>query len=248
MADFDKDYSLFESAISQQNDLFTLQKYSENLNITGNTSIPNLLKRVRLQSVGKMIDVKNGFNWRNSSEVQDDSILSEVPSLILEEKTLAMRGVAATISNVINTFRNVIETAQNESFAAAMSEPYAQLYVMEQNDAPFKYKIPWLLNSGSNLRNITNTWNDNKGYSPRTSNSNTGAPNSKLSQFLGGAVGGVAGALTPGIEVDPIYTFSTTNCMTLNIRFPLYNTFNIQSTIRNFYLTILLTYQNLKNS
>jgi hypothetical protein len=247
MADFDKDYSLFESAVSQQNNLFTLEKYSETLAGSGDTAVTNFLKRIRLRSNGNMVDIRNGFKWRNSSEAQDDSVLNEVPSLILEEKTLAMRGIAATISNVINTFRNVIDTAQNESFEAAMSEPYAQLYVIEQNNSPFKYRIPWLLNSGSNLRSITNTWNDNKGFSPRSSSSSTGAPNSKLSQFFGGAIGGAAGFLTPGIEVDPIYTFSTTNCMTLNIRFPLYNTFNIQSTIDNFYFTILLTYQNLKN-
>lgn len=242
MAEFDKSYSQFESAVSQKNSVFRTQSYTQNMGVDlGELSV---LKRTRLVSNGDMINVRDNFTWKNGGEAISTE---EVPALILQERTLSMTGIAATLTNVLNTAADRVDRLanQNQSFVSALTEPYGKLYVVEDNASNFQYKLPWLLNSGSNLRTISNVWNDNKGNTSDKGSSKTG--DSTFNKVLGFVAGAAAGAMTPGMEIDPIFTYSTTERMSLTVRFPLYNTYDIDETIQNFYLVTLLTYQNLKN-
>jgi hypothetical protein len=243
MAEFSQSFSLFKSAISQRNELFSAETYSQSVALPQDLGEISVLNRTRLVSNGDLINVRDNFVWKNGGEkVSTD----EVPSIILEEKTLSMTGVAATIANIYNTVADRLDrlTNQNQSFVSTLNEPYAKLYVIEENSKAFKYKLPWLLNSGSNLRTISNVWSDYKG---NTTSSGATKPPSKFDQILGFAAGAAAGALTPGMEIDPIFTYTTTDRMTITIRFPLFNTYSVDQTIKNFYFVTLLSYQNLKN-
>lgn len=246
MAGFNDNYSKFQNIVSQQNEIFDTDTFSQGIEIQGVGSIAGL-NRTRLVSKGDMINIRDNFIWKNGG---DATSTEEVPALILEEKTLSMTGMAATLTNIYNEATDRLDRLvnQNQSFISTITEPYARLYVIENNDKPFKYKIPWLLNNGSNLRTITNQWTDVKGNSPKSSGSSgvTKEPG-LLGKVAGFTAGLFAGALTPGMEIDPIYTYNTTDNMALTVRFPLYNTYNIKQTIKNFYFTTLLTYQNLKN-
>lgn len=244
MAESDKAYSQFENAVSQKNPLFTTDPYSQTSQLP--TDLGGLLgniKRTRLLSKADQINVVGDFSWKNGGE---SFSTEEVPAIILVEKTLSMTGIAATLTNVLNTAADRIERLrQNQSLGSTLTEPYGKLYVVEENAKGFQYKLPWLLNNNSNLRTISNVWNDNKGNTlDKGSNKSSSSSSDKIMGFIAGAA---AGAVSPGMEIDPIFTYSTTNRMSITIKFPLYNTYSVDQTIKNFYLVTLLTYQNLKN-
>ena len=60
-------------------------------------SVSALLKRTKLFPK-KAIDVVNDFDWKNRG-----IDTSEVPTIMLEEKTLSMSGVAQTLKNIYDT-------------------------------------------------------------------------------------------------------------------------------------------------
>jgi hypothetical protein len=243
MAEYNESYSLFKSAISQNNSLFNVESYSQSIELPGDLGDLSVLKRTRLVSKGDIINVRDNFTWKNGGSPISTE---EVPALLLEEKTLSMTGIAATLANVFNTAADRVDRLanQNQSFVSTLTEPYAKLYVIEDNAKHFKYKLPWLLNNGSNLRTVSNVWSDYKGNSTDSGSTKPTSTFGKIAGFLAGAT---AGAITPGMEIDPIFTYTTTDRMSLTVRFPLFNTYSVDETIQNFYFVTLLTYQNLKN-
>ena len=239
---YTKETSLFKNITNVNNDVYDVEEYTESLTVPGLGNMPSL-KRTVLVSRSEMLNIKDNFIWKNSGDV---SSTEEVPGLVVEEKTLKMTGVAATLTNIYNTIQDRATSGQD--FLDALSDPYGKLYVIENNSRAFKYKFPWLLSGGSNLRTISNTWNDLQNNPPPSSSSDkSGSEPGFLSKLLAATAGTVAGTMTPGIEIDPIYNFKSTNNLELTIKFPLYNTFDIDSTTRNFHFVTLITYQNLKN-
>ena len=69
MAESDKAYSQFDSAVSQKNPLFTTKPYSQTSQLP--TDLGGLLgniKRTRLLSKADMINVVGDFSWKNGGE------------------------------------------------------------------------------------------------------------------------------------------------------------------------------------
>jgi len=204
-------------------------------------SISALLKRTKLFPK-KQINVVNDFDWKNRG-----MDTSEIPTIILEEKTLSMSGVAKTLKNIYDTTKDAVDNLKAGRFTEALSDPYATMYQVEDNgpNANFEYRLPWLLSGGGTIKSIRNTWNDEGGNSA-SSSSNSGDP-STTDKVAGFAAGLVAGAASAGWGMEPIYTFSRTEPYSITIKFPLYNTVDIASTRRNFDFVTLITFQNLKN-
>jgi hypothetical protein len=219
----------------------TLFKVGEDKVDLKNISASGFLKRTVLTPVTNPINVISNFDWKNRGED-----VSEVPSIRLKEYKLAMSGVAKTIKSIYDTAMRGIETFKSEGLTEAINDPYAIMYQVESTDNTFEYIFPWLLTSGATIRNIRNQWSDMAGKPANESSSNSGDP-SVMSKIISTAVGAAVGAMTPGIGMESTYTFSKTDLYSVTIKFPLYNTFDVGSTRKNFDLVNLLTFQNLKN-
>jgi hypothetical protein len=236
----------------KNNALFSVGTASINTKLGSDIDNVQLFKRTVLEPVNQNpINVHGDFDWKNRSDVD------EVPAIILRERTLTMGGLARTISNVYDYAKKTVEAAAQGaedggamgSFVAAVgavSEPYANMYVTAPTG--FTYHLPWLLNNGSNLRKITNTWTDEQGN--KMSSSGTAGNNQStgmVGDIIGTAAGIALGAATPGVGMEKIQSFSQTSNFSLNISFPLYNTVSIESAFKNYCFISLITYQNLKN-
>jgi hypothetical protein len=222
----------------KDNELFKVRDRSVDLKISDKTL--SFLKRTKLVPTGKPIDIRGSFDWKNRG-----TDIAEVPSIILEEKTLSMTGMASTLVNIYNTASQAVENFNNKGFAEAMSDPYGKMYVVENTgaDGNFQYILPWLQGSGGTIRDIRNSWSDTNG----NKSGKAGSEPTTLDKMLGVAGGIAAGAASPGWGMEPILSFTQTTPFGLTLKFPLYNTFDVNSTRRNFDFVNLLTYQNLKN-
>jgi hypothetical protein len=228
---------------SNSNPLFKIDTVGVRTNIDSSIDNIQVFNRTVLKPINNNpINVYGDFDWKNRSDVE------EVPVVILREKTLAMGGLARTL---VNTYKfgekaaGAYQAGGLAGLAAEISDPYANMYVTENTTDNFIYHLPWLLNNGSNLRRISNSWKDETGK-PLSSSGNAGS-NSTAGDVLGTLGGIIAGAVSPGFGVEKIQSFDQTANMSLNITFPLYNTVSVESTFRNYCFVNLFSYQNLKN-
>jgi hypothetical protein len=233
------------------NDIYDIAKNSELFRAEDDSKKLNDLdvlftKRKKLVPVGGPINVWGQFDWKNRGVG-----IEEVPVLVLQEHTLSMGGIAASL---INIFKQVSEVGSNilsdptyKGVVDALSDPYASMYVVDDSgpNASFVYYLPWLLSNGSTIRDISNNWQDATGNSAKSS-SNSSDP-SLIEKGLGFLAGAAGAAISPGWGMEPIFSYQGTDRYAVTIKFPLYNTFDIQSTRRNFDFVNLITYQNLKN-
>lgn len=232
--------------INNSNPLFTVENKSISTQIGSSIDNIQIFKRTVLKPVnGNAINVHGDFDWKNRSDVD------EVPVIVLRERTLAMGGLARTLANIYKFGKEVSDAGQSGGIAAALaaaSDPYANMYITEtESDVDnFTYRLPWLLNDGSNLRRVSNSWKDETGK-PLSSSGESGTGASSTAGMLGTLAGLAAGAVSPGYGVEKIQSFDTTANMSLNITFPLYNTVSVESAFRNYCFVTLFTYQNLKN-
>jgi hypothetical protein len=229
--------------INNSTPLFTTQVVGTRTNVDSSIDNIQVFNRTVLKPINNNpINVYGDFDWKNRSDVD------EVPVVILREKTLAMGGLARTLVNTYKFGEKAAEAYRAgglAGLAAEISDPYANMYVTENTTDNFIYHLPWLLNNGSNLRRISNSWKDENGK-PLSSSGNTGS-NSTAGDILGTLGGIMAGAISPGFGVEKIQSFDQTANMSLNITFPLYNTVSVESTFRNYCFVNLFSYQNLKN-
>ena len=229
---------------SNSNPLFKIDTVGVKTNLGSSIDNIQVFNRTVLKPINNNpVNVYGDFDWKNRSDVD------EVPVVILREKTLAMGGLARTLANIYK-FGADAAAANNEgglaALAAEISDPYANMYITENTTDNFIYHLPWLLNNGSNLRRISNSWKDETGK-PLSSSSSGGGSNSALGDVLGTLAGIAGGAISPGFGVEKIQSFDQTANMSLNITFPLYNTVSVESTFRNYCFVTLFSYQNLKN-
>ena len=232
--------------INNSNPVFKVDSVGLKTNIGSSMDSIQVFNRTVLKPInGNAINVHGDYDWKNRSDVD------EVPVIILRERTLAMGGLARTLANIYKFGSEAVGAAQTggtSALAARISDPYANMYITEsESDIDnFTYRLPWLLNDGSSLRKINNSWKDETGKS-LSSSGESGTSNSALGSILGNLAGIAAGAVSPGFGVEKIQTFDQTANMSLNITFPLYNTVSLESAFRNYCFVSLFTYQNLKN-
>lgn len=228
--------------INNSNPLFTVENVNLSTKLGSTADSLQVLNRTVLKPISNPINVYGDFDWKNRGTTD------EVPKIILREKTLAMGGLARSLANIYQFGADAI-AAGNEggvaAFAAQISDPYANMYIVEPGGG-FTYHLPWLLNDGSSLRKINNSWKDETGK-PLASSGNSGVTDSGIGSILGNIAGIAAGAVSPGFGVEKIQTFDQTANMSLTIKFPLYNTVSLESAFRNYCFVSLITYQNLKN-
>ena len=226
--------------LNNSNPLFTAENVNLSTKLGSSEDTAQVLNRTVLKPVSNPVNVYGDFDWKNRG------IVEEVPKIILREKTLAMGGLARSLANIYQFGAKALaagEAGGTGAFMAQISDPYANMYVVENSNG-FTYHLPWLLNDGSSLRKINNAWKDETGK-PLASSGDSGVSNA--GSILGTLAGLAAGAASPGFGVEKIQTFDQTANMSLTIKFPLYNTVSVESAFRNYCFVSLITYQNLKN-
>jgi hypothetical protein len=182
------------------------------------------------------IDIVKDFYWKNNVSNNID----EVPSVTLKEYTLKYGMWANNLASIIN---QATQFASNKTNL----DPYSTLYFGEPTG--FNYRLPYLLKSGSSIRgDVSNKWSeisnpigDILGAVPVV-----GSSLKRAGDLIQTQVQNAANFLTPGYGAEKVYNFAGTTPKSILITFPLYNTYNEESAMRNFSFVNLLSIQNLK--
>lgn len=172
-----------------------------------------------------VIDIVNGFRWKNSGSTD------EVPSLYLTEYELAWGSWAQNIARLFAEASRALD---------GQVDPYAVLYYA--NPTGFTYNFPFLLGNNGQIRSITNAWNAYDGLTGLFPKNNKKSKSSSLGEILGGIIGG----LEAGIGTEDIYRYGNTQCETITISFPLYNTVTTAEAYQNYRFVSLFSFQNVK--
>lgn len=200
-------------------------------------SIGSTFKYPKISPIGDgVIDILKDFYWKNNVSNNID----EVPSIVLKEYTLKYGMWANNLASIIN------QAAQFASNKTNL-DPYSTLYFGEPTG--FNYRLPYLLKSGSSIRgDVNNKWSeisnpigDILGAVPIV-----GSSLKRAGDLIQTQVQNAANFLTPGYGAEKVYNFAGTTPKSILITFPLYNTYNEESAMRNFSFVNLLSIQNLK--
>ena len=211
--------------------LFTVTE-SETTNSIGST-----FKYPKISKTGDgYIDILKDFYWKNNVSNNID----EVPSVTLKEYSLKYGMWANNLASIINQATQFASNKNN-------LDPYSTLYFGEPTG--FHYRLPYLLKSGSSIRgDVNNKWSeisnpigDILGAVPVV-----GSSLKRAGDLIQTQVQNAANFLTPGYGAEKVYNFAGTTPKSILITFPLYNTYNEESAMRNFSFVNLLSIQNLK--
>jgi hypothetical protein len=178
------------------------------------------------------INIKDDFMWKNSGDA------SEVPCISVVERALKF---GTTLANILRLYENF-----KDFLSSGKLDPYQELYIADETG--FRYIFPRLLKDGSNLKDITNRYMASKGIT----NDNTFEGGdltkklSSLSNILGFATSLTLGSVSPGIAMETIMEYESTENRLINIQFPLYNTISLESAFKNYSFITLFAFQNLK--
>jgi hypothetical protein len=172
-----------------------------------------------------VIDIVNNFRWKNSGSTD------EVPSLYLVEYELEWGTWAQNIARLF---------AEGSRLLDGQADPYAVLYYAKTTG--FTYNFPFLLGNNGQIRSISNSWNAYGGITGLFPKNNNKGKASGLGQLLGGIISG----LEAGVGTEDIYRYGNTQCETLTISFPLYNTVTTSEAYRNYRFVSLFSFQNVK--
>jgi hypothetical protein len=186
-----------------------------------------------------VIDVLNGFKWKNNSRGTD-----EVPGILLKEFELAYSMWAANFARIVQAF--------SDFSASGNIDPYLALYfVKNRNGTGFNYNLPYLLDNGSKIRNVRNEWGVFDKNLMSMASTYLGGPSKGgfaegLGQVVGAGIGIGAGMASPGIGAEDVYEYKNTALEEITITFPLYNTGTSEEALDNYAFVNLITFQNLK--
>lgn len=173
-----------------------------------------------------IIDIVNDFRWKNSGSTD------EVPSLYLTEYELAWGSWAQNLARLLATGAR--------AYSEGQFDPYAVLYYA--NATGFTYNFPLLLGNNGKIRSISNQWNAYEGLAGMFPKNNNNSKVSGIGEFLGGVVG----ALTPGVGTEDVYRYGNTQNESITISFPLYNTVTTKEAYNNYRFISLFSFQNVK--
>jgi hypothetical protein len=194
------------------------------------SSIPSC--PILLPNGSGLVDVTNNMMWKNWGSVD------EVPSVIATEFELDYGQWTQNLANLVGGFSDL--------FSQKKLDVYQNIY--RGNPTGFKYNFPWLLKNGDNIRNVKNTW----GEAPALSNFFTKGDTqegkqSKIADIVGAGIGATISYGSAGIGFEEINEFKSTDSQSLQVSFPLYNTYNPDTAFMHYSFVQLFTFQNLKS-
>jgi hypothetical protein len=171
------------------------------------------------------IDIVNQHRWCNPG-----NNTSEVPHIDVTEYRLLYGAWAQNIAKVGGVLKSIW---QDKAI-----DPFLVMYASETTN--FRYSFPWLLKDGDNIRSVKNSWEK------IPSIGDLFGGESSVGAVVGAGIAGIAGLYSPGLGMEPTYQYDETARQDLTIKFPLYNTYSIEDTMKNYAFVSLFTFQNLK--
>ena len=195
------------------------------------TSIPSC--PILLPNGSGLVDVTNNMMWKNWGSVD------EVPSVIATEFELDYGQWTQNLANLVGGF--------NDLFSQKKLDVYQNIY--RGNPTGFKYNFPWLLKNGDNIRSVRNTWGEAPALSNYFKKNDVDTNKGKLgvSDIAAAIVGRAISAESAGIGFEEINEFKSTDAQSLQVSFPLYNTYNPDTAFMHYSFVQLFTFQNLKS-
>ena len=216
---------------------------SKNIPILGGTTN----SYIQLEKNGSgLVDILNKYQWKNSGSSD------EVPSIFATEYELDF---GAWYQNIANAFTVVKDVAGVAANAVGLNvnldkiDPYLKMYAASETG--FKYRFPWLLNNGSNMREISHSWSEVEGFgsifkSGRDAMNTSNVKKSLLGDLIGSGIAGAQDIISPSIGYEQVKQYTGTTSQSITITFPLYNTVTLEKAYDNWLFVQLFTFQNLK--
>lgn len=181
---------------------------------------------------GGIINILNDFAW-----ISEGGYVDEVPYIMAKELELNFGQI---IQNSVGILNSTATTLAGVSQNTDPNDPYALLY--SAHETGFNYVFPHLIKEGESMTGeIHNKWhkidlNKEVGSIAKDIIGRSSVISKALNNDL----------VNSGIGLEDIYKYTNTTPRTLKISFPLYNTLDEQSAIKNFDFVNLFSLQNLK--
>lgn len=209
-------------------------------------------------SVGGMIDVYNSFDWSTSPyPLWDNTLKDLIPFARIKEMhlkddaiynalkyytTTVLQTGNTTIQNMLKKIADALginsqQTSQSNSTTKNWMTPYDGLYSTDTKDC-FTFTFPYFDNKAMN--NVVGNYEDistpTGGFNIAKTISNTAEEASNVSRLF----------VAPGqyIEKPKLFSAATAGNPSITVSFPLLNTLNFASAVKNFQLLWLLIFQN----
>lgn len=213
------------NAAFAQNSFFTAKQ--DQLNVLGFSGFGSTFYRLQKKGSG-IVDVFNSMRWKNGGSNE------EIPAVWVTERELRYGVWTANLLQFLSQLQN-LANGQNV-------DTYLNLYAAEKTG--FEYNFPLLISNGDNIRTVRNQWVPATGIAKllETKAGTSGG----VSDLVGAGLGFVTGAVTPGFGYEETYQYSKTDNASLQVTFPLYNTFDLKSAFDHYSFVQLITFQNLK--
>lgn len=213
------------NAAFAQNSFFTAT--NDQLQVLGFSGFGSSFSRLKPKGSG-IVDVVNRMRWKNAGST------SEVPIVWITERELRYGVWTANLLQFLTQFQNLLNGNNIDS--------YLNLYAAEKTG--FQYNFPLLLSNGDNIRTVRNQWVPANGVAKMLQDKagSTGG----LGDLAGASLGFVTGAVSPGFGYEETYQYGKTDTASLQVTFPLYNTFDLKSAFDHYSFVQLITFQNLK--
>jgi hypothetical protein len=170
-----------------------------------------------------LVDVYENHYWKLGS------LKEEIPNIVLKEYILDYARWTASLSRFLTVARGLIT---NQTV-----DPYKDMYLADETG--FTYNLPYIIESGQSIRGgLANSWTSTDG--------NVFGGLQKMFPVLtkwGDAIGQM---VSTGWGTEPLITYKQTSRRNITIKFPLFNTQDLDSANNNFSFVNLFYFQNLK--
>jgi hypothetical protein len=213
------------NAAFAQNSFFTAE--TKQLDVLGFGGLGSSFPKLKPKGAG-IVDVVNRMRWKNGGSTE------EVPVVWVTERELRYGVWTANLLQFLTQFQRLTNGQNIDS--------YLNLYAAEKTG--FQYNFPLLLTNGDNIRTVRNQWVPANGIAKFIKDKAGSAGGA--GDLIGAAVGAAVGAVTPGFGYEETYQYGKTDTASLQVTFPLYNTFDLQSAFDHYSFVQLITFQNLK--
>lgn len=180
------------------------------------------------------VDVYSDHHWKMGSS------LTEIPSIYLKEYKLEYGRWTSSIVRSLQTVKSLINST--------WQDPYKDMYLAEETG--FAYNLPYLKDNKTIKGQIQNSWSSNDAgvfqVFERVTPSFAQGKFKNVAPTMYKFANTLGSGLAAGWGVEPLVNYKQTNCRSLNLTFPLYNTLDLESANDNFSFITLFNFQNLK--
>jgi hypothetical protein len=170
-----------------------------------------------------LVDVYENHYWKLGS------LKEEIPNIILKEYALDYARWTASLSRFLTVAKGLLT---NQAV-----DPYKNMYL--GSETGFTYNLPYIIEDGQSIRGaLGNSWASTDG--------SVFGSLQKIFPVLTKWSDAIGQMISTGWGTEPLISYKQTNRRTITIKFPLFNTQDMESANNNFSFVNLFYFQNLK--